>query len=115
MTCCAGWRCCAGGSTAAALLAKAALSVLVLERDSFPRYHIGESLLSSCQSTLKLSGAYDAVNAESFQVKRCGVVLWGDDTWVLGNSWSTRTSGHGRSTARYAMVRMVFEAGTSIT
>jgi hypothetical protein len=30
--------------------------VLVLERDSFRRYHIGESLLAPCQSTLKLSG-----------------------------------------------------------
>ncbi|AEA60205.1 NAD(P)/FAD-dependent oxidoreductase [Burkholderia gladioli] len=72
-----------GGSTAAALLAKAGLDVLLLERDTFPRYHIGESLLASCQSTLKLSGAYEAVRAHGFQVKRGGVVYWGDDKWVL--------------------------------
>src|SRR5438094_9073873 len=33
------------GSTAATLLARAGRRVLVLERDKFPRFHIGESLL----------------------------------------------------------------------
>jgi flavin-dependent dehydrogenase len=33
------------GSTTAALLAKAGVSVLVIEREAFPRFHIGESLL----------------------------------------------------------------------
>ncbi|WP_414445282.1 NAD(P)/FAD-dependent oxidoreductase [Burkholderia sp. 22PA0106] len=72
-----------GGATAAAILAKDGLEVLLLERDTFPRYHIGESLLASCQSTLKLSGAYEAVKAHGFQIKRGGVVYWGDDKWVL--------------------------------
>src|SRR5699024_3494148 len=35
-----------GGSTAAAMLARAGYSVLVVDRDTFPRFHIGESLLS---------------------------------------------------------------------
>src|SRR4051794_38304303 len=33
------------GSTAASLLAMAGLRVLVLERDYFPRFHVGESML----------------------------------------------------------------------
>src|SRR5712671_716586 len=33
------------GSTAAALLARAGRHVIVLEREKFPRFHIGESLL----------------------------------------------------------------------
>ncbi len=33
------------GSTAATLLARAGRRVLVLERERFPRFHIGESLL----------------------------------------------------------------------
>ncbi len=34
-----------GGSSAAAILAREGLKVLVLEREKFPRFHIGESLL----------------------------------------------------------------------
>jgi 2-polyprenyl-6-methoxyphenol hydroxylase-like FAD-dependent oxidoreductase len=34
-----------GGSTVAALLAQQGLPVVLFERDVFPRFHIGESLL----------------------------------------------------------------------
>ncbi|MFG2000628.1 NAD(P)/FAD-dependent oxidoreductase [Spirillospora sp. NPDC048911] len=74
------------GSTAAALLAKAGLQVLLLERDNFPRYHIGESLLASCLPTLRLSGAFDKVRDHGFQVKRGGVFHWQKDKWHL--DWS---------------------------
>ena len=33
------------GSTAAGFLAQSGVRVLLLEKDRFPRYHIGESLL----------------------------------------------------------------------
>ena len=33
------------GSSTAALLARAGRSVLLLEREQFPRFHVGESLL----------------------------------------------------------------------
>jgi flavin-dependent dehydrogenase len=55
------------GSTAAAMLARNGFSVLLLEREIFPRYHIGESLLASCLPTLRLSGAFDAVAAAGFR------------------------------------------------
>ncbi|WP_330230391.1 FAD-dependent oxidoreductase [Nocardia sp. NBC_00508] len=74
------------GSTTAALLARAGIRVTLLEKERFPRYHIGESLLASCLSTLRLSGAYDEVAAHGFQVKRGGVFLWQADTWLL--DWS---------------------------
>ncbi|MFB4315992.1 NAD(P)/FAD-dependent oxidoreductase [Actinomadura sp. 21ATH] len=74
------------GSTAAALLAKSGVEVRLLERETFPRYHIGESLLASCLPTLRLSGAFDAVQAHGFQTKRGGVFHWKDDKWLL--DWS---------------------------
>jgi flavin-dependent dehydrogenase len=74
------------GSTAAALLARAGLRVTLLERDKFPRYHIGESLLASCLPVLRLSGAYEKVRSHGFQVKRGGHFLWKDDAWIL--DWS---------------------------
>lgn len=72
-----------GGSTVAALLAKNGVDVLLLEREQFPRYHIGESLLASCLPTLRLSGAFEKVAAEQFTVKRGALIHWAEDTWVL--------------------------------
>ena len=44
------------GSTAAALLAEKGRRVLVLEKEKFPRYHIGESLMPFCWFTLNRLG-----------------------------------------------------------
>lgn len=44
------------GSTAAALLAEKGRRVLVLEKEKFPRYHIGESLMPFCWFTLDRLG-----------------------------------------------------------
>jgi flavin-dependent dehydrogenase len=50
-----------GGTTVAALLAERGLRVLVLERDEFPRFHIGESLLpAACQVLARLNVEADA-------------------------------------------------------
>lgn len=75
-----------GGATTAALLAREGIPVVLLERARFPRYHIGESLLASCLPVLKLSGAYDAVAAAGFQIKRGGLFHWAGDEWIL--DWS---------------------------
>jgi flavin-dependent dehydrogenase len=72
-----------GGATAAALLAREGIEVTLLERDHFPRYHIGESLLASCLPTLRLSGAFDEVAAQGFTVKRGALIHWNEDVWVL--------------------------------
>jgi len=45
-----------GGSTTAALLAAAGHDVLVLEKQPFPRFHIGESLLPVCMPVLERLG-----------------------------------------------------------
>src|SRR6478672_5180809 len=44
------------GSTAAALLAEKGRQVLLLEKEKFPRYHIGESLMPFCWFTLDRLG-----------------------------------------------------------
>jgi flavin-dependent dehydrogenase len=48
-----------GGSTAGALLAQHGHRVLLLERESFPRYHIGESLIPYTWFTLNRLGVVD--------------------------------------------------------
>jgi len=50
-----------GGSTAATLLAKAGLDVAIIEREEFPRFHIGESLLPASMPVFKRSGFYDVL------------------------------------------------------
>jgi len=45
-----------GGATAAGLLAKAGLRVKVLEKEEFPRFHIGESLLPAAEIAHTLLG-----------------------------------------------------------
>ena len=57
------------GSTAAAWLARAGRSVTVLERDQFPRFHIGESLLASVNDVLAAIGADDVVRRAGFPQK----------------------------------------------
>lgn len=44
------------GTAAACLLAQAGFAVTVLERERFPRFHIGESLLPSCMPVLDRMG-----------------------------------------------------------
>jgi flavin-dependent dehydrogenase len=48
-----------GGSTASALLAERGHRVLLLEREPFPRYHIGESLIPYTWFTLNRLGVVD--------------------------------------------------------
>ena len=65
------------GSTVAALLARAQFDVVLLEREAFPRYHIGESLLPEVLDVLQDSGALPAVEKEGFLRKEGGVFRWG--------------------------------------
>ncbi len=51
------------GSTAAILLAKAGRKVIVLERDRFPRFHIGESLLPFSMATFERLGVLEKLRA----------------------------------------------------
>lgn len=71
------------GSTAAALLAREGLDVTLVEREFFPRYHIGESLLPSILEFLDLSGAREKVEAFGFQRKPGGHIEWGSQQWDL--------------------------------
>jgi flavin-dependent dehydrogenase len=71
------------GSTTATLLAREGFDVTLAERDVFPRYHIGESLLPSCLEILDLTGAREKVEAHGFQRKDGGYFSWGKDSWVL--------------------------------
>jgi flavin-dependent dehydrogenase len=71
------------GATAASFLARAGIEVVLIEREVFPRYHIGESLLPSCLEIIDLIGARDLIEAEGFQRKPGAYLEWGAETWSL--------------------------------
>jgi flavin-dependent dehydrogenase len=50
-----------GGSTLAALLARQNVDVAIIEREHYPRFHIGESLLPATMPIFKESGFYDTL------------------------------------------------------
>ncbi len=57
------------GSIASALLKRRGRDVLVLERQRFPRFSIGESLLVHCLDFVAEAGMLEAVDAAGFQYK----------------------------------------------
>jgi flavin-dependent dehydrogenase len=57
------------GSTAAALLARAARRVIVLEREKFPRFHIGESLLPFSMQAFTRLGLHEKFARAGFMEK----------------------------------------------
>ncbi|WP_413193624.1 NAD(P)/FAD-dependent oxidoreductase [Pararobbsia alpina] len=68
------------GAVAAALLRKAGRSVLVLERQHFPRFSIGESLLPQSMAYLEEAGMLQAVVEAGFQYKNGAHFCWRDKT-----------------------------------
>ncbi len=66
-----------GGSTAATMLARHGHAVLVLEREQFPRPHIGESLLPASLPILEALGVGDAMEHAGFLKKWGATMVWG--------------------------------------
>src|SRR3954451_276098 len=57
------------GSTAATLLARAGRRVVVFERDKFPRFHIGESLLPFSMKAFDRMGLHEKFRQAGFMKK----------------------------------------------
>jgi 2-polyprenyl-6-methoxyphenol hydroxylase-like FAD-dependent oxidoreductase len=58
-----------GGSSAATFLARGGVSVALVEREVFPRFHVGESLLPANIPVLERLGVLDEVKARGFLLK----------------------------------------------
>ena len=67
------------GSCVGALLARQGHSVVLLERERFPRAHVGESLLPASIPILQDLGVLGEVNRAGFTVKRGATMIWGVD------------------------------------
>jgi flavin-dependent dehydrogenase len=73
------------GATVATLLRKynSSLKVVVLEREGFPRDHVGESMLPAICPILHEMGVWDKVEAANFPIKVGATYRWGStqDLW----------------------------------
>ncbi|GLX99203.1 FAD-binding protein [Herbidospora sp. NEAU-GS84] len=99
-----------GGSTLATLVAMAGHRVLILEKESFPRYQIGESLLpSTVHGVCRLIGVTDELAKAGFTHKLGGTFRWGarDEPWTFSFSVSRKTAGS--TSYAYQVERMKFD------
>lgn len=81
------------GATAAALIARRGHRVLVLEKQQFPRYQIGESLLpSTVHGICRILGVSEDLAAAGFKLKRGGTFKWGrnPEPWQFSFALSPR-------------------------
>jgi len=67
------------GSVSAALLCKKGYRVLILEKEYFPRFSIGESLLPQCMAYLEQAGMLSVVEQANFQFKNGAAFTRGDE------------------------------------
>ncbi len=67
------------GSVAALCLRKLGHDVVVLEREKFPRYRLGESLLPGTMAILTRLGVMDRIEAANFVKKRAATFIWGPE------------------------------------
>lgn len=65
------------GSLAAALLCREGYSVSVFERETFPRFSIGESLLPQSMAFLEKAGALPVIEKAGFQIKNGAAFQYG--------------------------------------
>lgn len=97
------------GATAATLLARQGFDVTLLERDRFPRYHIGESLLPSLLPVLDVMGAREAVERHGFTRKTGAFYGWSGQEWQLRFDTSDRPAAYSFQVIRSEFDHLLLE------
>jgi len=74
-----------GGAAAATMLARQGRRVLVLERELFPRHHVGESLVGGVFPLFRELGVAERLAEVGFMQKRGSTHIWGQslEPWSL--------------------------------
>ncbi|MER7278468.1 tryptophan 7-halogenase [Dactylosporangium sp. NPDC000244] len=99
-----------GGSTAATLLAKRGHRVVLLEKETFPRYQIGESLLPSTVHGIgRILGVSEELANAGFTVKRGGSFRWGTNPVPWNFLFAVAPELSGPTSTAYQVERMKFD------
>ena len=67
------------GSASATMLSDAGYKVVILEREKFPREHVGESLLPASIPILEQIGVMPEIERAGFVTKHGATLVWGAD------------------------------------
>ncbi|MCY3544227.1 MAG: NAD(P)/FAD-dependent oxidoreductase [Chloroflexi bacterium] len=95
------------GACVSTLLARMGFPVVLLERERFPRAHVGESLLPGSIPILESLGVMDEVRKARFTVKPGATMIWGTER----EPWSWRFSEtHASNPHAYQVWRPEFDA-----
>lgn len=98
------------GSAAASLVAKQGHRVLLLEKEFFPRYQIGESLLpSTVQGVCGLLGVAEELEQAGFTVKQGGTFLWGANPEPWRFTFNDAFPEHTEPITAFQVERMKFD------
>jgi 1H-pyrrole-2-carbonyl-[peptidyl-carrier protein] brominase len=71
-----------GGATAALFLLQEGIQPVIIEKESFPRYHVGESMTGECGAILRMLGLGDKMEKFGHPVKH-GVKVYGANSWFV--------------------------------
>ncbi len=109
-----------GGSTAAMFLAREGIQSVIIEKETFPRYHIGESMSGECGAILRRLGLGDEMLKRGHPIKR-GLTVYGtngknawyipvkgrDENWKLFDqyTWQVRRSDFDKMMLNEAVAR----------
>ena len=95
------------GSTAAALLARAGRRVIVIEREKFPRFHIGESLLPFSMKAFTRLGLHEKFSRAGF-MKKFGGEMFGSCS-ETGNKFYFKDAFRSQTDHAYQVTRADFD------
>jgi flavin-dependent dehydrogenase len=108
------------GTVAASIINKAGFKTKIVEKEQFPRFVIGESLLPRCMEALDAAGFVDVVKAKGFQVKYGAKFVQGtnkvmdflfSEQFTKGWSWTWQVK---RADFDYALAKEVERMGVPV-
>ena len=67
-----------GGAATALYLLQAGIKPLILEKEQFPRYHVGESMTGECGVCMRELGLEQSMMQEGYPIKH-GVKVYGPE------------------------------------
>ena len=104
------------GSTAASMASRAGLSVILLEREIFPRHHVGESLLPASMPILEELGVSQKIADAGFLPKYGATMVWGktDSPWSWRFSETNTSYPHAYQVSRSEFDNILIERSAQL-